>query len=855
MLRATLRSLAAHRGRLLLSALAVLLSVAFVVGSVIFSDTVRHTFDRLFAASAADVTVLPRDAPEGRDQTLSGAQPTLPAALAAPAAEVEGVADARPEVRVQNVTVVGDDGRRIGSSTGAPTIATGWYPEPRRVVELAEGRPARGDREALLDRDSAERHDVSVGDRLRIVAEPATTEVEVVGLAAFTTTNPGATLVFVDPDVAARLLLGDAERATSIAVTAAEGVPHPVLRDRVAAALGEGYTYRTAEQQSESAAEELGTVLGVIRWVMLGFAGVAVLVGVFLIINTFAMLVAQRTRELGLLRALGAERRQVRRSVLVEALLLGVVGASLGLLAGVGLAHALVRLMGLLGMYLDPADIRIEPVVPVAAYAVGVGVTLVAAALPARRAGRVPPVAALADTEVSAVGRPLRLRAALGAVVAVAGAGALVLLARAESAGRAGMWLAVGVALTLLAAVLAGPALVRPVVRVLGLGMPRAFGPVAVLARRNALRNPRRTGATASALMVGLALVTGLSIGGASITASFDREVDRTLGADFVVQNESFRPFTSEVARRVGAVEGVGVVVRERFVPLRLALPDGSTHRTIGAAVDPELDEVARVEYAAGDTAGAVGADRLALDRRFAARHGLEVGSTLEAGFVGGRTAELRVGALVESGSPAPGGDVGAFLGLPTLERHQVAGQDAVLLVNAADGTGPPVLRERLERALADLPQVQVRDHADYKQLVRDQVAVLLYLVYALLGLAVVIAVLGVVNTLALSVIERTRELGMLRAVGMSRRQLRRMVRLESVVICLFGAVLGLALGAVWGLALHRLLALEGLTVLAVPWWTVAAVAVGSLVVGLTAAVLPALRASRMNVLDAIAHE
>lgn len=839
----------------MLSALAVLLSVAFVVGSVIFSDTVQYTFDRLFASTSSDVSVSAATGFNEGPGDPSGTVPTVPGELRQQLARVPGVASAQREITAENVTVVDADNERVGSVTGAPTIATNWTAAPRSPVELTEGRAPRGRGEILLDHDSAERRDVAVGDRLRVIAAPGSWSVRVVGIATFTTTNPGATLVYLDSAVAPQLLLGDSKAATAIALEAEEGVSDAVLKRRVEQELDGAYTVETAAEQSESAASELGTFLDVIRYVMLGFAGVAVLVGVFLIVNTFSMLIAQRTRELGLLRAIGADRRQIRRSVLSEALLLGVVGATLGLLCGIGLAYGLLHVMGLFGMHLDPSQMQVGWVAPVAAYLVGVTVTLVAAALPAQRASRVSPVAALADSEVSEAGRPLRVRAVVGLVVGVAGGFALLASALSDQLGQASSLLVTGIVATLLALVVGGPLLVRPLIRLLGGAFPTLYGPVGTLSQRNALRNPRRTGATAAALMVGLALVTGMSVAGASITASFDKEIDRTLGADFVLQSDTFQPFSPELAERVAGVEGVGTLVRQRVVPLRLSLPDGQVVRTTGAAADTGLDKVARLEFTRGGVFDALADGQIALDAEFAEQRGLDVGDSVRVGFLTNRSVNLTVGALTQDASALPGTEGGVLMGLETLDRYQPGGQDQSLLVNAATGTAPEELRERLSEELRAYPQVQVRDQADYKELVREQVAVLLYLVYALLALAIVIAVLGVVNTLALSVVERTRELGLLRAIGLSRPQLRRMIRLESVVIAVFGAVLGLGLGLVWGVVLQRVLALEGFTELAVPWPTVVAVLLGSVVVGLAAALLPALRASRMNVLDAIAHE
>lgn len=855
MLKATLRSFLAHKGRLLLSALAVLLSVAFVAGSLIFSDTVTRTFDRLFASTSADVTVLPRE--DLDSQLPSGAVQTVDASIEDRIAGVDGVADTHVDVSVEGVTVVDSENESVGSTTGAPTIATGWYVTERSPVELTSGHEPRGPGEALIDADTADNKDVRIGDTLTVIAQPGSFKVEIVGIATFTTTNPGAALVFLDIPTAQTELLGERGVATSIAVDAEDGVSDAALKERISRAIGtETYEVETADEQAESAAAELGGFLDVIKYVMLGFAGIAVLVGVFLIVNTFSMLIAQRTRELGLLRALGADRRQVRRSVLLEATMLGLVGSTLGLATGIGLAFGLIELMGLLGMNLKSTDVVIGWATPVSAYAVGVGVTFVAAFLPARRAAGVSPMAALADAEIAGVGRPLRVRAVVGTVVGALGAAALVGCVTATETGSAASLLGLGVVLTLIATVIAGPLLVRPVIRVLGGAFPALFGSVGRMSQRNALRNPRRTGATAAALMVGLALVGGMSVASASMTESFDQQIDETLGADFVVQNNNFQPFPQEITEKVDETDGVAIVVRQRFAPIAATLPDGDRVETAAGGYGDRLDEVANITYAQGDTAAALAPGNMAMDVDYAKDHDVRVGSVIPVEFPAGQQTELRVAALTDQeGGEGFGAQGAMYFGLETLERYVPGGQDSTLYVNAASGTSVDTLRSRLEQTLDPYPQVQVRDQADYKELVRNQIAVLLYLVYALLGLAIVIAVLGVVNTLALSVVERTREIGLLRAIGLARRQLRRMIRLESVVIAVFGAVLGLALGLVWGVCVQQVLALQGMTALAIPWATIVAVVVGSAIVGIVAALLPALRASRMNVLAAIAHE
>ncbi|MDX6345535.1 MAG: putative transport system permease protein [Streptomyces sp.] len=855
MFRASLRSFLAHKGRMLLSALAVLLSVAFVAGSLIFSDTVNRTFDRLFASTAADVTVTPKQAFSEDNRFTSGEVPTLPASLLNRVTAVNGIADARIDISVQNATVVDARGRQVGPTTGAPTIATNWSVWPRSPVKLTSGHAPHGDGQALIDADTADKKHLRIGDTLRVIAQPGTFPVRVVGIATFTTTNPGAALLFLDTPTSQARLIGRTGVATSVDADAVPGLSDAALERRISAALGPGYGYTTQAQQAKSDAASLATFLDVIKYVMLGFAGIAVLVGVFLIVNTFSMLIAQRTRELGLLRALGAERRQVRRSVLLEALLLGLAGSTLGLAAGVGLAVGLIRLMGVFGMNISAAEMVFRWPTPAAAYAVGVLVTLVAAYLPARRAARVSPMAALSDVEVAGTGRSLRARAVGGAVVTLLAAGALAGAAASSDASDAASLLGLGILLSLIAGVVVGPLLVRPVIRVLGGAFPRIFGPVGRISQRNALRNPRRTGATASALMIGLALVTGMSIAGASMSRSFDHQIDKALGADFVVQGANFTPFGKEITDTVRTVPGTSAVVPLRYAPVLLTLPSGSTAKLTGAAIGAGADRVVNLEYVAGNTARTLAPGRISLADAYAADHRLRIGSRVPVLFANGRRAVFTVGALTTGNGSLFSDNAALLMGLSTAERYLPGSQDAALYVNAAPGTDPKALRASLEKALKPYPQVAVRDQADYKALVRGQISVLLNLVYGLLGLAIVIAVLGVVNTLALSVVERTREIGLLRAIGLSRFQLRRMIRLESVVIAVFGAVLGLGLGLVWGLASHEVLALKGMKALAIPWTTVAAVLAGSVVVGLVAALLPALRASRMNVLAAIAHE
>ncbi|WP_042393239.1 ABC transporter permease [Streptacidiphilus carbonis] len=856
MLKATLRGFLAHKGRLLLSLLAVLLSVAFVAGTLMFTDTISGTFDRLFRNTAPDVSVTPHTELATGRQDLSGSVATLSDALVARVAAVPGVAAARPGVGVSGIVLVDAADHNIGSIGGAPTIGVNWVPTSRSVVDLTSGSAPAGDGQAVIDADTARKHHLTLGEQLRVIAGPGSFPIRVTGIATFNTTNPGATLVFLDTATAQKRLLGRAGLLTSVDVTAAPGVSDDVLKQRVEPVVGSGYDVKTAAQTAKDSSQQLGTFLSVIKDALLGFAGIAVLVGISLILNTFSMLVAQRTRELGLMRALGASRRQVNRSVMVEAVLLGVVGSTLGLLVGVGLAQLLIKLIGGVGMELKGSEIAFRWPTPVAAYAVGVIVTAVSAYLPARRAASVSPMAALREADTPGRGAPLRRRAVLGGTVVLLGAAALVAAGTLHAAGTAAGLLGIGVLLSLIGLIMTGPLLARPVIRVLGGWFPRVFGSIGALSQRNALRNPRRTSATASALMIGLALVAALSVVGSSMGASFDSQVDKTIGADFIVQNGQGQPFPAEVAQAVQGVPGVGLLVRTQAVPVTEIAPDGSRTKVNMLGSTSGLDRVVHLSLRSGTVAAATAPGAVMIASTYADDHHLALGSRLTVLFPNGTQVPLTVGAVnnVDNNS-LTGIGKSPVAGTATVQQYAPGVQDDGVFVDVAAGADKAQVKAAITTAIAKDPQVQVRDQSDYKKLIRQQIDVLLNLVYGLLALAIIIAVLGVVNTLALSVVERTREIGLLRAIGLSRRQLRRMVRLESVVIALFGAVLGLGLGLLWGLAAQHLLSLKGMQSLSIPWTTVIAVVLGAALVGLLAALGPALRASRLNVLDAIAHE
>ncbi|MEU5250999.1 ABC transporter permease [Streptomyces longwoodensis] len=856
-LKTSMRNFFAHKGRMALSAVAVLLSVAFVCGTLVFTDTMNTTFDKLFAATSSDVTVSAKDASDtGETTSDTGKPPVIPAAALGTVRSAQGVKAAEGTVFSTSVTVVDADKDSLSPSSGAPTIVGSWNANDARTMKITSGAAPHGSGQVMVDEDTADKHHLRLGDEIAVISALGTHTAKISGIAAFQVTNPGAAIFYLDTPTAQRTLVGATDVFTNVNVTAAAGVSDAQLKKNVTAALGGDYKVQTAKETADANQASVGDFLNVMKYAMLGFAGIAFLVGIFLIINTFSMLVAQRTREIGLMRAIGSSRKQVNRSVLVEALLLGVVGSVLGVGAGVGIAVGLMKLMGQMGMHLSTDDLTVAWTTPVLGLVLGVVVTVLAAYLPARRAGKVSPMAALRDAHAPADARAGLVRAVIGLVLTGAGGYALYVAANADKASDGSLWLGLGVVASLIGFVVIGPLLAGGVVRVLGAVLLRVFGPVGRMAERNALRNPRRTGATGAALMIGLALVACLSVVGSSMVASATDQLDKTVGTDFIVQSDSGQVITPQAVQAIKNTRGLERVTEYKTLDANLTTPDGkvSKDETINAA-DPTYAKDLRTKTVAGDLADAYRPDSMSVFEGFAKDHGIKLGSTVSVAFKDGRTAKLTVRAITSDDVVIDKGAM--YASIATAARYVPADRmplDQLVFATAKEGQQDAAYTS-LKSALHDYPQYTVRDQTDYKQALKDQIGQLLNLIYGLLALAIIVAVLGVVNTLALSVVERTREIGLMRAIGLSRRQLRRMIRLESVVIALFGALLGLGLGMGWGATAQQLLALEGLKVLDIPWPTITGVFIGSAFVGLFAALVPAFRAGRMNVLNAIATE
>jgi putative ABC transport system permease protein len=852
--KTSVRNFFAHKGRMALSAIAVLLSVAFVCGTLVFTDTMTATFDKLFGSTASDVTV---SAQKIDHEQQTGVPDALPASLQDKLAHVRGVASSAPDVTSDEVTVADAHNEKISPSSGAPTIVSNWDPTETRAVELTSGHLPKSPADAVLDSDTASKHHLKIGDTLRVIAAPGDFDVTLTGIVTFKTTNPGAAVVYIDTATAQSRLLGRTDAYTAFGLTAAKGVTDDQLKANVKAAIGSGYTIDTAAETKKKDQDDVGGFLNFMKYAMLGFAGISVLVGIFLIVNTFSMLVAQRTREIGLMRALGSSRRQVNRSVLIEAVMLGVTGSVLGVGGGIGLAVGLMQLMGKAGMKLDTSELTIKATTPIVGLVLGVVVTVLAAYIPARRAGKISPMAALRDAGTPADGRAGLIRAAVGILICAAGALALVAAGQSDKAKAGGSLLGLGVLCSLIGFVVVGPLLAGVVVRGVSAVLLRFFGPMGRLAERNALRNPRRTGATASALMIGLALVAGLSVVGSSMVASADDQLDKSVGADFIVSagSNGSQPITPAAKTALMKAHDIAHFTEYTVVNAAITTPDGKLVNADLRAADPTYADDVRLETVQGKLSDAYGKDAMSVPQDWADNHHVRLGDELKTVMTGGRPVTLKVAAITSTDTSLEHGSM--FINIATARAGLPADRmpgDVNIFAKAADGKQQQAYAS-LKSTVKNYPQIDVRDQADYKDLIHKQVNQLLYMIYALLGLAIIVAILGVVNTLALSVVERTREIGLMRAIGTSRRQLRRMIRLESVVIALFGALVGLGLGLGWGATGQKVLASQGLGILSVPWPTIITVFIGSAVVGLLAALLPAFRAGRMNVLNAIATD
>ncbi|HEX2046731.1 MAG TPA: FtsX-like permease family protein [Acidimicrobiales bacterium] len=833
----TVKGVLAQKRRLAATFLAVFLGIAFLSGTLVLGDTLRANFDALFAESGAGTDAVVRaaatiEASGGMGPDLDE-RATAPLSLADRLRALPGVAAAEPSIEGYG-RLIGRDGKAVGGN-GPPRLAGNWVTDPElNPYRLVAGRAPEADDEVVVNRGAAEAGALRVGDTT-IVQTPEPVRVTVVGIATFGTEDGFGAVTFTAFTLAgARLHVAD--QPSSILVRAADGVDQEELAARLRPLVGEGNEVLTGEQFTAESTDQIGRqFLDFFTTFLTVFAGVALLVATFSIYNTFSILVAQRSRESALLRALGAVRGQIVASVAVEALLVGLLASAAGLLGGVVIAGLLKGLFDSFGFSLPAGGLVFQPSTAVVSLGVGAVVTLVAGLWPAVKASRVAPVAALRESAAEAV-RPSRARAVAGA--ALTGAGVAVVLASLDTLAVAGP----GTVLTMVGVVVLGPVVARPAARVLGWPLSRLRGVTGTLAGENAVRNPRRMSGTAAALMVGVGVVTLFTVFAASTRASIDESVSRSFGGDLVVSTGSFGGggLSPALAGELEALPEVGTAVG---LGQAVAAVDGEGQRV--TVVDTaSLFRVLDLDVRQGSIER-LGPIRLAVSQDEAEARGWSMGAPVPVRSVDGTTTTFTVGAVYRAGDVA-----GSYL----VDREAWPSDlDTQILVALAPGTSLGEGKSAVTRVTEAGGGASVLDREEYVASAAQGVDMMLGIVYVLLFLAIVIALMGIANTLSLSIHERTRELGLLRAVGQTRAQLRSMVRWESVVVALFGTLGGVGLGVFLGWALVQAASAQGPASFAAPAGQLLVVVAAGAVAGVLAGVRPARRAARLDVLAAIA--
>jgi putative ABC transport system permease protein len=848
MLYLTLRDMRAHARRLAGTSLAVVLGVAFLTGTLVLGATLRANFDDLFAEANAGTDVVVRNA---TDLEADAPRGLIPASLVDEVAGVDGVADAVPVVTGFG-QLLGADGEAIGGN-GPPQLAGSWITdEALNPYRLAEGRAPEAPGEVVVNRGAAEAGDLAVGDTTTLLT-PEPHEVTIVGLSTFGDADGlgGVTFTALGLEDAEQVVIKSADQVSSISVRAEDGVSEQALADRIDQVVPGGVEAVTGATVTQENTDDIAAdFLDLLTTFLTVFAGIALLVATFSIYNTFSIIVAQRTRQAALLRALGARRSQIARSVVAEAGLVGVVASLAGLAGGIGIAALLKGLFDAAGFALPAGGIVITAGTIVTGLVVGTLVTLAAGVVPAVAASRVAPLAALRAVAAESRG-PSVARVAAGAVLTAAGVATTLVAALTGSGGGGLALVGAGAVVTLVGAVVSGPAVARPIAGLLGTPVARLRGMTGELARENARRNPRRTAGTAAALMVGVAVVSLFTVFAASLKASIDRTVDRSFGGDVVVSAGFFGggSISPELATEVADLPEVSQAVGlgQGFVAI-----DGDTRQV--TVTDPaEMDEVLDVGVTSGSLAD-VGDGSVAVSDGSAEANGWEVGSTVPVTFADGQTADLRVAATYETADIVGNYVVPESVWAP----HGVQDADTMVIVESAPGVTPAETKAAVTTVADRFGGPDVQDRSEFATASTQGVDMLLTIVYALLALAIVIALMGIANTLSLSVHERTRELGLLRAVGQTRRQVRQMVRWESVLVATFGAVGGIGLGVFLGWALVEAASAtsgSAVGVFALPAGRLAVVLLVGAVAGVVAGLRPARRAARLDLLAAIATE
>ena len=843
MLRLAIRGLLARKLRLALTALSIALGVTFVTGTLVLGDTLNRTFNNLIGVAYQHVSFEVRGTAAFSNGTAADVNGTanrkpIPQSIAAAVRRLPGVAYVHGNVEGY-AQFMARDGNAIGGG-GASTL--GFSFDPVRQLSpfrLVHGRAPAGADDVVMDKATATKYHFKVGDRVLINLPDRPRTFTIAGIVTFGSDDNLAGITLAGFSLPTAQTVFNARGSfDTISVLAAPGADNVEVQRAIAAILPPGVQVVSGQAVVRELSNAVDSELSFISKALLIFAFIALFVGAFTIFNTFSITVGQRTRELALLRVVGASRRQVFGSMLGEAAVVGLVASLIGLGIGVLAALGLKALLKAFNVVLPSSPLVFEARTPVVAIAVGVGVTVISAILPARRAVRIPPVAALVEHSEDGAQSLRRGRVRAGCAVAIAGVGALL----AGLIGPTVVLVGAGAVAVFVAVGMLVPLIARPIAS--GLGRPLAvLGTPGRLARENAMRNPRRTAQTAAALMIGLALVSTIAVLGASLSASAANSVDTAINADYIISGEG--GFSRSVLPAVSHLPGVTTTTTAYQGQFEFR---GSLS-TLTAVSTARLAQTINLHVIDGGGATALAAGELLIDSTAASSHNLHVGSMVAVRFAQTGSATMRIGGIFKP-NPLAGS---FFVGERFFLSHFDNPLPVVVLLRTAPGT--PDINLTLNRILTPYANVSSKTRAEFERDQKHQIDQLLGLIYVLLALAVVIALIGIVNTLILSVFERTHEIGLLRAVGMKRRQVKTMIRSESVIIAVFGAGVGVLIGTALGAALASALRNNGVSNIAVPIPSLVAFLVLSAGLGLIAAIWPARRAANLDVLAAIATE
>jgi putative ABC transport system permease protein len=843
MRRVTVRSLFARKLRLVLTASAIVLGVTFVTGTLVLTDTLNRTFDTLIGTAYQHISFEIRGRAAFNNDTAAAASGTadrkpVPEAIAAAVRHVPGVAYV--DGSVSGYAQFTSGGNAVGNAASA--LGFSFDPDQRLAsVRLVTGTAPTTPDDVVIDRGTATKYHFRIGDRVRVLLGNTPPQTfTVTGIVTFGSADnlAGATLAGFDLPAAQALFKAQGYYDT-INVLARPGSDDVSLERAIARVLPLGVEVVSGQAVASELSSAVSSALSFLSTALLVFAFISLFVGAFTIFNTFSITVGQRTRELALLRAVGAGRRQVFRSVLGEAALMGFGASVIGLGLGVGAAAGLKALLGAFGVTLPPAALVFEARTVAVAIAVGVGVTVIAAIGPARRAVRIAPIAALADLSEDE-GAALRRRVIAGGLFALCGVAALV----AGLTAAAILLVGFGAAAVFVGAAMLAPTLARPISGTLGRPLAALLGTPGRLGRENSMRSPRRTAQTSAALMVGMALVSAIAVLGASLSTSATSNLDNAVTADYIITGPS-SGFSTSVAGAVSRIPGVASVTTVYKGQFEV----GGSVSGLGAVTAADLSRTVHLALTGGSGAPALTAGQLLIDTTTASARHLSVGSSVAVTFAQSGTSRMRVGGIFES-NPL----IGSYLVSAAFFVSQFGDPLPVAVLIRAD-PGADQVGTAVNRYLEAYPNVGVQTRGEFERSQQATVNQELGLVYVLLALAVVIAMIGIVNTLMLSVFERTHELGLLRAVGIKRRQVRAMIRSEAVIVALFGAVVGVIIGSGLGVAFAASLKQQGITEIAIPYGRLVGFLVLSALLGLGAASWPARRAARLDVLAAIAAD